>query len=48
MQPSLQFGNPCLSPASARGPLTRRRDDLAYQAVTVAAMLVLLCSLWLF
>jgi hypothetical protein len=27
---------------------TRNREDLAYQAVTVAAILLLLCSLWVF
>jgi hypothetical protein len=44
-------------PPSARTPLRystatstqpRKRDDLAYQAVTVAAILLVLCTLWLF
>jgi hypothetical protein len=44
-------------PPSARTPLRystatptqpRKRDDLAYQAVTVAAILLVLCTFWLF
>lgn len=44
-------------PPTATAPLTgsadevktfRRRDDLAYQAVTVAAILLVLGSVWLF
>lgn len=31
-----------------RGRVARRADELAYQAVTVAAMLMLLGSLWAF
>jgi hypothetical protein len=27
---------------------SQRREDLAYQAMTIAAMLMLLCSLWVF
>jgi hypothetical protein len=36
-------------PASADGsPQPRRADDLTYQAVTIAAMLMLLATLWVF
>ena len=40
---------PNLSESRAMGPeLLRKRDDMAYQAVTVAAILLLLGSLWVF
>jgi hypothetical protein len=36
-------------PASEAGPSQpRRADDLTYQAVTVAAILLLLVTLWVF
>jgi len=48
MQPSPQSATP-LQPATAGQPSqSRRSDDLAYEAVTVAAMLMLLCGLCAF
>ncbi len=48
MQPSPQTATP-LQPAAAGQPSQfRRSDDLAYQAMTVAAMLMLLCGLLAF
>jgi hypothetical protein len=48
MQSSPQSANPCLPPAPAAETQSRKREDLAYQAVTVAAILLLLCSVWVF
>lgn len=48
MQPSSQFLNlpaqPCLEAAKSAW----KRDDFPYQAMTVAAILMLLCSMWVF
>lgn len=33
---------------SGAGEVSRRREELAYQAATVAAILLLLGSIWLF
>jgi hypothetical protein len=35
-------------PAPETSAKSRRREDLAYQAVTIAAILLVLGSLWLF
>ena len=48
MQSSPQSANPCLPPAAAGETQSRKREDLAYQAVTVAAILLVLCSVWVF
>jgi hypothetical protein len=39
-----------ISPPSygVANPSSRKRDDLAYQAVTVAAILLVLCTVWVF
>jgi hypothetical protein len=48
MQPSPQKP-PVSLPLLAHGaPSTRMREDLPYQAVTVAAILMVLISLWVF
>ena len=40
---------PIPAESCAMGPAQRlKRDDLAYQAVTIAAILLLLGSLWVF
>ena len=48
MQSSPQSACPSLPPAAAEETQSRKRKDLAYQAVTVAAILLLLCSVWVF
>jgi hypothetical protein len=48
MQSSPQSAPTCLSSAAAAETQTRKREDLAYQAVTVAAILLILCSVWVF
>jgi hypothetical protein len=47
MKPS-QSSTACLPEAAEPALKPRKHDDLAYQAVTVAAILLLLGSLWLF
>jgi hypothetical protein len=37
-----------MPPAAEAAAQSRKREDLAYQAVTVAAILLVLCSLWVF
>jgi hypothetical protein len=48
MSPSTQSGSSCLPSNDAAGTPPRKSDDLTYQAMTVAAMLLLLASLWVF
>jgi hypothetical protein len=48
MQSSPQSAPRCLPQAADAVAPSRQRDDLAYQAVTVAAILLVLGSLWLF
>jgi len=48
MQSSPQSAPTCLPSAAAAETQTRKREDLAYQAVTVAAILLILCSVWVF
>jgi hypothetical protein len=48
MQSSQQSAPRCLAQAAETAAPSRKRDDLAYQAVTVAAILLVLGSLWLF
>jgi len=48
MQSPPQSSPGCLPKAAEAASPSRKRDDLAYQAVTVAAILLVLCSLWLF
>ncbi|MGO9336945.1 MAG: hypothetical protein ACLPY1_05490 [Terracidiphilus sp.] len=48
MHPTQQSSPSCLSPSAEAATPSSRRDDLAYQAVTVAAILLVLGSLWLF
>jgi hypothetical protein len=43
-----QTASDSLPTAVATGKLSRRAEDLAYQSLTVAAMLLLLGSLWVF
>jgi hypothetical protein len=47
MQPSPQKSSASLSPLVAAPP-AHKREDLPYQAVTVAAILMVLISLWVF
>jgi hypothetical protein len=47
MQSSPQSASTC-QPAAAGETQSRKREDLAYQAVTVAAILLVLCSVWVF
>jgi hypothetical protein len=47
MQSSPESASPCLSAAAAEAQ-SLKREDLAYQAVTVAAILLVLCSVWVF
>jgi hypothetical protein len=39
---------PVVSPHRSRVAGPRRKEDLVYQAVTVAAMVTLLASVWVF
>jgi hypothetical protein len=48
MLSSPQTASASLSAPARRSPQSRRADDLAYQAVTVAAILLVLASLWVF
>ena len=48
MQPSPQTALTSLPPPAGRLPESRKADDLTYQVVTIAAMLLLLVSLWVF
>jgi hypothetical protein len=48
MQSPPQSGPSNLPPAVAGETHSRKREDLAYQAVTVAAILLVLCSVWVF
>ena len=48
MQTSLQSASTSLPTLSGAFAKSRRQGDLAYQIMTIAAMLVLLCSLWVF
>jgi hypothetical protein len=48
MQSSPQSGTTYLPPAGAGETQPRKRDDVTYQAMTVAAILLLLASLWVF
>jgi hypothetical protein len=43
-----QSASNCLSPEEAGAAPSPKRDEVAYQAVTVAAILLLLGSLWVF
>lgn len=43
-----QSGSTCMPPTDAGATLSRKRDDVTYQAMTVAAILLLLASLWVF
>ena len=48
MQPAPQIASTSLPALTGVFTQFLRREDLAYQAMTVAAILVLLCSLWVF
>jgi hypothetical protein len=48
MQSSPQSAPAFLPAAAEASTPSRKREDLAYQAVTVAAILLVLGSLWLF
>jgi hypothetical protein len=48
MQNSTQSAPVRLPTPDDTGTPTRNREDLAYQAVTIAAILLLLGSLWVF
>jgi hypothetical protein len=48
MQPPTPPARTALRYSTASQAHPRKRDDLAYQAVTVAAILLVLCTLWLF
>jgi hypothetical protein len=48
MLSSSQSAYPCIPPADAGTAPSPKRDDVAYQAVTVVAILLLLASLWVF
>jgi hypothetical protein len=48
MQPSPSTASDSLPALAAGCAETRRREDLAYQVMTVAAIVVLLFSLWVF
>jgi hypothetical protein len=48
MQSSPQSAPTCLPTGAEASTQPRKREDLAYQAVTVAAILLVLGSLWLF
>jgi hypothetical protein len=48
MPSASQSGSTCLPPADAGATLPRKRDDVTYQAMTVAAIVLLLASLWVF
>jgi hypothetical protein len=48
MQPSSQTASAPLHEVSNNFSPSRRDDDVIYQAVTIAAILMLLSSLWAF
>jgi len=48
MEPSSQSASSTLPGPGAAFRHALRREDLAYQAVTVGAILVVLASMWLF
>jgi hypothetical protein len=48
MQTSSTSASAQLPETSPEAASNYRREDLAYQIVTVAAILLVLCSLWLF
>jgi len=48
MQPSSISASTSLPEATGRMSTQRQPEDLVYQAMTVAAILVVLCSLWRF
>jgi hypothetical protein len=48
MLSSPQSAYSCIAPAKAGAASSPKRDEVAYQAVTVAAILLLLASLWVF
>jgi hypothetical protein len=48
MQSSSQSSPACEPEVAETATQLRKREDLAYQAVTVAAILLVLGSLWLF
>ncbi len=48
MQPSLQDASNSLPAVNGVYAKSQRSSDLTYQAMTIVAMLVLLCSLGLF
>jgi hypothetical protein len=48
MLSSPQSASTCLPPANAGVEPSPERDEVAYQAVTVVAILLLLASLWVF
>jgi hypothetical protein len=48
MQPSPQSASASLPAVSSRIDSSRQPEDLVYQAMTVAAILMVLTSLWVF
>lgn len=48
MQSRTQSAHDSLSDAAGTEPSARTREELTYQAVTVAAILLVLGSLWVF
>jgi len=48
MQPSPQSASTQLPQTSPEAANAYRKEDLVYQVVTVAAILLVLCTLWLF
>jgi hypothetical protein len=48
MPSASQSGSTCLPSSDAGTVPSRKREDLTYQAMTVAAIVVLLASLWVF
>ena len=48
MPASVQSASNSLNPSDAGDLRLQKRADLTYQAVTVAAILLLLASLWVF
>jgi hypothetical protein len=48
MQTSTQSAPASLAAKADRNPQTRTREERTYQAVTVVAILLVLCSLWVF
>jgi hypothetical protein len=48
MQSSSQSGFTGMSPSGPGVTLHRKRDDVTYQAMTVAAILLVLATMWVF